>query len=53
MDDLEVDDTDSWGGNHSRGTREMTAMVDTWGRKLTSVIQGIQGRLITEYYEQR
>ena len=31
-DSLEADDTNSWGGNHSCGTREMTIMGDTWGR---------------------
>ena len=28
-DNLEIDDTDSWGGNHSYGTKEMTGMGDT------------------------
>ena len=52
-DDLEDNDTDSWGGNHSCGTREMTIMVDNWGSNWTSDIQGIQGRLIVEYSKQR
>ena len=44
---LEVDDTESWGGDHRCGTREMTAMGGTWESNWTSDIQGIQGRLIT------
>ena len=47
-DDLAADGIDSWGGNHSYGTGEMTAMEDTWGRNWTSDIEGIQGRLIAE-----
>ena len=52
-DDVVVDDTNSWGGNHTCGTREMNAMGDTWGYSWTSDIHGIQGRLIAQYSEQK
>ena len=31
--ELEVDHTDSWGGNHSCGIGEMTSMGDSWGTR--------------------
>ena len=39
-DDPEANDTNSWDGNHSFGTRERNAMGDTGGSNWTSVSRG-------------
>ena len=52
-DDLEANDTDLWGRDHNFEAEEIIAMGNTEGGNWNSDIQGIQGRLIAEYSEQR
>ena len=53
MVDLTSNETDSWEMDHSYNTEDVTANGKYLGEVETFGIDGIHGRHITEYYEQR